>query len=92
MLIDAGSFHIVKGVEGADVCGQEFKIVVDWNEELWYSTVVRDKARGNVILINGLKVMLLDEASDLILEVANLDAVAFIAGIDGADETHNDGS
>jgi len=36
--------------------------------------------------------MFLDEASDLVFEVADLDAMPLVAGIDGADETHNDGS
>ena len=31
------------GVEGVDVCGGEFEVVVYWDEELRYSTVVLDK-------------------------------------------------
>jgi len=36
--------------------------------------------------------VLLDEAGDLILEIADLDAMSLVAGVDGADKTHNDGS
>jgi len=51
---DAGSFRIVKGVEGADVRGGEFQVVVDGDEELRYSTVILDKAGGNVVGVDGL--------------------------------------
>jgi len=36
--------------------------------------------------------MLLNEAGDLVFEVADLDTVSLVAGVDGADKTHNDGS
>jgi len=32
------------------------------------------------------------EAHDLVLKIADLDAVSLVAGVDGANETHNDGS
>jgi|SRR5712671_356934 len=40
---DADSLCIIKGVEGADICGEEFKIVMDRDEELRYLTVVLDE-------------------------------------------------
>jgi len=51
---DAGSLRIIKGVEGADIRGGEFQVVVDGDEELWYSTVVLDKAGGDVVGVDGL--------------------------------------
>jgi len=36
--------------------------------------------------------MFLDEASDLVFKVADLDLVSLVAGVDGADKTYNDGS
>jgi len=51
---DASSLRIIKGVKGADVCGGEFKIIMDGDEELQYSTVVLDKTGGDVVRINGL--------------------------------------
>ena len=89
---DAGSFRIVKSVEGADVCGGEFEIVVDRDEELRYSTIVFDKTGGNVVRVDGLKVMFLYEAGNLVLEVTDLDAMSLVTGVNGTDETHNDGS
>jgi len=89
---DAGSLRIVKSVEGADVCGGEFEIVVDRDEELRYSTIVFDKTGGNVVRIDGLQVVLLDKAGDLVFKIADLDVVSLVAGVDGTDETHNDGS
>src|SRR5882757_2716874 len=89
---DAGSFRIIKGVEGADIRGGEFQVVVDGDEELRYLTVVLDKAGGDAVGVDGLQVMLLNKAGDLVFEVADLDAVSLVAGVDGADKTHNDGS
>jgi len=45
-----------------------------------------------VTRINRLEIMFLDEASDLVFKVTDLDLVSLVAGVDGADETHNDGS
>jgi len=89
---DAGSLGIVKRVERTDVGGGEFEVVVNGDEELRDATVILDKTRGDVVRVDGLKVVFLYEAGDLVFEVADLDAVSLIAGVDGADETHNDGS
>ena len=88
---DAGSLRIIKGVEGTDVCGGELQVVVDGDEELRYSTIIFDKTGGNVVRIDGLQVVLLDKAGDLVFKIADLDAVSLVAGVDGTDETHNDG-
>src|SRR5712672_3109702 len=58
---DAGSLRIMKGVEGADVRGGEFQVVVDGDEELRYLTVVLDKTGGDVVGIDGLQVVILNE-------------------------------
>jgi len=89
---DAGSFGIVEHVERAYIGGGQFEVVVDGNEELGDVTIILDKARGNVVVADGLKIVFLYEAGDLIFKVADLDTVSFIAGVDGTDETHNDGS
>jgi len=65
---------------------------VDGDEELRYSTVVLNKTREDAVRINRLEIMFLDEASDLVFKVTDLDLVSLVAGVDGADETHNDGS
>ena len=65
---------------------------MDGDEELRYSTVVLNKTREDAVRINRLEIMFLDEASDLVFKVADLDSVSLVAGIDGAHETHNDGS
>jgi len=77
---------------GADEGGGQFEVVVNGDEELRDATVVLDKTRGDVVRVDGLKIMFLYEAGDLVFEVADLDAVSLVAGVDGADETHNDGS
>src|SRR5712671_1647620 len=89
---DAGSLGIVKCVERTDVGGGEFEVVVNGDEELRDTTVVLNKAGGNVVWVDGLEVVFLYETSDLVFKVADLEAVSFVAGINGADETHNDGS
>ena len=65
---------------------------MDGDEELRYSTVVLNKTREDAVRINRLEIMFLDEASDLVFKVVDLDSVSLVAGVDGADETHNDGS
>jgi len=65
---------------------------MDGDEELRYSTVILDKTREDTVRIDRLEIMFLDEASDLVFKVADLDLVSLVAGIDGTDETHNDGS
>ena len=60
--------------------------------QLRYSTVVLDKTGEDAVQINRLEIMFLDKASDLVFKVTDLDSVSLIAGVDGADETHNDGS
>jgi len=89
---DAGSLHIIKGVEGADVCSGEFQVVMDGDEELWYSTVILDKTRGDVVWVDGLQIVLLDEAGNLVFKVTDLDVVSLVTSVDGTDKTHNDGS
>src|SRR5712675_1666651 len=51
---DASSFGIIECVERAYVGSGQFEVVVDGNEELGDVTVVRDEARGNVVVANGL--------------------------------------
>ena len=65
---------------------------MDRDEELRYSTVVFNKTGKDAVQIDRLEIMFLDEASALVFKVADLDSVSLVAGIDGADETHNDGS
>ena len=89
---DAGSLGIVKRVERTDIGGGEFKVVVNRDEELRDTTIVLDKTGGDVVRVDGLKVVLLYEAGDLVFKVTDLDAVSLVAGVDGADKTHNDGS
>jgi len=89
---DASSFGIIECVERAYVGGGQFEVVMDGNEELGDATVVQDEARGDVVVADGLEIMLLYEACDLVLKIMDLDAVSLVAGIDGTDETHNDGS
>jgi len=64
---------------------------VDGDEELRYSTVVLDKTREDAVQIDRLEIMFLDEASNLVFKVADLDSVSLVAGVNGTDETHNDG-
>jgi len=89
---DAGSFGIVKRVEWADVGSRQFEVVVNGDEELGDAAVVWDEAGGNIVLADGLEVVLLYEAGDLVFKVTDLDAVSLVAGVDGTDKTHNDGS
>ena len=63
---------------------------MDGNEELRYLTVVLDKARGDIVQVDGLKIVLLNKPGDLVFEVADLDAVVFVLGVDGTDEPHDD--
>ena len=62
------------------------------DEELRHSTVVLDKTGEDAVRIDGLEIMFLDEASDLVFKVVDLDSVSLVAGVDGADKTYNDGS
>jgi len=64
---------------------------VNGDEELGDVAIIQDEAGGNVVLTDGLEVVLLYEAGNLILKIADLDAVSLIAGVDCADKTHNDG-
>jgi len=63
---------------------------VDGDEKLRYLTVVLDKARGDIVQVDGLKVVLLNKPGDLVFEIADLDAVAFVLSIDGTDKPHDD--
>jgi len=65
---------------------------VDRDEELRYSTIILDKTGGDVVRIDGLKVVFLYKTGNLVFKVADLDAMSLVAGVDGADKTHNDGS
>jgi len=87
---DTGSLCIVKGVKETDVCGRKFKVIVDRDEKLRYLTVVLDKARGDIVQVDGLKVVLLNKPGDLVFEIVDLDAVAFVLSVDGTNKPYDD--
>ena len=78
------------GVEGVDVCGGEFEVVVYWDEELRYSTVVLDKVGRDSVQINGLEIMLLNETGDLVFKVTDLETMGIVVSIDGTDKPYDD--
>jgi len=59
---------------------------VDRDEELRYSTIVLDKTGEDAVRIDGLEIMFLDEASDLVFKVTDLDSVSLVAGVNGTDD------